>query len=306
MENPSLQGRDLNLFLRGGDIYVQGDVSEERLALMDAILTWAQENDVLVVGFFPPVMPSLYDEMQSAGVFDYATLASLELKELFNQYGFFFYDYSDPAVLQAENIHFLDGWHFSELIHLRLYYELVEQVPALAQYSDPVYLEQLLAEIDALLPPSLDPLSESEGYVRRALAFRRLEDYEAALVDLNLAVQLNSDNGEAYYQRALVFRSQGNREAALADFDRAVELGFDNPAIYLQRGVLLRQLDDLDAALVDLNRYVSLVEDDANAYWQRAQIYIEQDNIEAALVDLQRHVEPGWRYFASQRVFDHR
>uniref|UniRef100_A0A7E4UWB3 TPR_REGION domain-containing protein n=1 Tax=Panagrellus redivivus TaxID=6233 RepID=A0A7E4UWB3_PANRE len=71
--------------------------------------------------------------------------------------------------------------------------------------------------------------SNPSPYNNRAQAYRLAGNIEAALNDLNTAIDLSSDSGkaaaQAYTQRALLYLLKEEREKSKADFQKAADLG---------------------------------------------------------------------------------
>lgn len=62
-------------------------------------------------------------------------------------------------------------------------------------------------------------------YYHRGLAYMRLNEYEAALADLDAALALKPDNPEVLHNRGLTNLALGRAIAAREDFDKVAELG---------------------------------------------------------------------------------
>jgi len=132
------RARHLDWMRTGQRMYVYGDhVSETRLAQLDAILARCKERGILVIGFTPSYVPSLYDEMLAAGHHGYIAELPARLRQMFDRYGFLYFDFSDGESIGAKDSDFFDGWHASELANLFLYLRMLEARPDMfSEYSD--------------------------------------------------------------------------------------------------------------------------------------------------------------------------
>jgi hypothetical protein len=132
------RARHLDWMLTGQRMYVYGDhVSETRLAQLEAILARCKERGILVVGFTPSFVPSLYDEMLAAGRHGYISELPVRLREMFDRDGYVYFDFSDGETIGAKDADFFDGWHASELANLFLYLRMLETRPDIfGEYSD--------------------------------------------------------------------------------------------------------------------------------------------------------------------------
>jgi tetratricopeptide (TPR) repeat protein len=92
-----------------------------------------------------------------------------------------------------------------------------------------------------------------EHYDRRAAAYDDAENYEAALEDLNKAVELSDyKNGTFFYHRGQVYsRVAGCESFALEDLNEAIRLGVVNAGVFAYRGVAYRDLHKPTKALAD-------------------------------------------------------
>lgn len=138
--------RHIDLMRSGGDMYVWGDaVSAASLAEVETLLGFARAHNITVIGFLPPYMPTLYEEMRASGNFGYIDSLPPRLSDLFATYDAHFFDFSDGALLGANDGDFFDGWHGSELTFTRLYLRLLEALPDLLEpYSDPAHLADII------------------------------------------------------------------------------------------------------------------------------------------------------------------
>jgi hypothetical protein len=141
---PNMRGHHLGLFENGEDMYVEGDtVSATAMNQMRAILDWAQKEDILVIGMLPPYMPTLWKQMIDSERHTYIPQAQAELNDLFAEYDFPLFDYSNGADVGASDEDFFDGWHSSERIALQIYINIARQMPELQPYSDLDALQEI-------------------------------------------------------------------------------------------------------------------------------------------------------------------
>lgn len=147
---PQQRENHLDMMRRGDEMYVYGDtVSEPALADLDALLAYAAANDVFVIGYLPSYAPSLWREMIERGNHTYMTALAPRLDQIFERYGFGFFDFSDGASTGTIDDEFFDGWHASELSNLRLYLHMLAALPdILGPYSDIDVLRQIADSAD--------------------------------------------------------------------------------------------------------------------------------------------------------------
>jgi hypothetical protein len=126
--------------------YLRGDeVSEAAFVQLDRILDKADALNIEVIGFTPPYMPTLYEEMVREGQHTYWDKALPRVQAIFDEHDFYFFDFSDVSDFSSD-AEMRDGNHPSELLTLRMYMKMVEGAPEiLGQYTD---MEGLQALID--------------------------------------------------------------------------------------------------------------------------------------------------------------
>jgi hypothetical protein len=114
--------RHLDWLRDGKEMYAYGDtVSASRLQQLEEVLTWCEARGITVIGFLPPFMPTLYQQITTDGNHTYLDALYPTLAALFTRYDFPLFDFSGEAALGATDEDFFDGWHASERINLRLY-----------------------------------------------------------------------------------------------------------------------------------------------------------------------------------------
>jgi hypothetical protein len=143
---PTERERHMEWMRNGEEMYVYGDtVSDDAIGEMTEILEWSKANNITLIGMLPPYAPELYRRMMRRENHTYMEGVKSRLSEMFSEYGYRLFDYSDGAAFGTDE-DFFDGWHGSERVYLRLYMQMVEALPeALGRYSN---LERL-REIDA-------------------------------------------------------------------------------------------------------------------------------------------------------------
>ena len=64
-------------------------------------------------------------------------------------------------------------------------------------------------------------------------------EYDKAIADYNIAIQLKRNNPASYYNRSLTYHAKGEVELAIADYNKAIELELhDIPAQAEVKGFL--------------------------------------------------------------------
>lgn len=111
--------------------------------------------------------------------------------------------------------------------------------------------------------------NEALAYYKQGCTMSELGEHAAAIVNFDMAIQLEPDYAEAYYGRG---NAKGNLDqyiAAIADFDMAIQLKFDCAEIYHNRGLMKNKIDLYVAAISDFDMAIQLDPDEPSAYLQR-------------------------------------
>lgn len=126
-------------------------ISTHNLAQVETLLQWAHENDIYVIAYYPPFSESIYENMMASGDFSYMPESSSALTELFEQYDFPFFDFTNPAWLGSGDEGLYDGIHAGEGLYLQMHINMVRSLPdVLGEYADLETLEAWLASTDNL------------------------------------------------------------------------------------------------------------------------------------------------------------
>lgn len=108
--------------------------------------------------------------------------------------------------------------------------------------------------------------SETGAYKERGIANRNLGNLQNALLDLNKAIELETDYHQAFNSRAILYEDFNEPELALQDYNIAIELNPNSGLYYFNRGTYLIDLGRIGEACEDLNIALSLGHDEAKSY----------------------------------------
>ncbi|MCK9612374.1 MAG: tetratricopeptide repeat protein [Bacteroidales bacterium] len=103
--------------------------------------------------------------------------------------------------------------------------------------------ESALADFNvALLYITTDP----QAYYNKGLAYYYLKQYDMAIENYNVAVELDSNYEEAYGQRGIVKSLSGDPEGAKTDFRKAILIKPEKGLNYYNYGIALLVNDEID------------------------------------------------------------
>ncbi len=133
--------------------------------------------------------------------------------------------------------------------------------------------------------------NESRIYNLRSTARHHQRDYQAALEDANVAIQLNPNNAQYYNSRGVTLHEMRWLEEALKDKNKAVQLAPNNARYYNSRSTTLHEMKRFGRALEDANQAIQLDPDNAQYYDSRSATLRELKRLEEALEDETKAVQ---------------
>ena len=171
---------------------------------------------------------------------------------------------------------------------------------ALVQPSDYIETakEKLIAgDMDgaiADLNAAIDENASSNTYTLRGEAYMQTGDYQKALSDFDSALKIDAMNAVAFYDRSLLNTRLENYDAALVDINNALAAQSMKPSdvlnlrnLYAKRGQLNLWLKNWQGAVADYTNSLARSEGSvsANVYAERAEAYTALGEYENAIND---------------------
>lgn len=131
----------------------------------------------------------------------------------------------------------------------------------------------------------------SEAYNNRAVAYRRLGDYDQALADYTMAIQHDSTYLAAITNRGVAYYRIGDYEHALEDQSMAIAFDSTYYTAYNNRGVIYHQLGEYEEAIADYTLALRYKENFLDAINNRGVAYHAMREYERAIEDYTRVLE---------------
>lgn len=151
-------------------------------------------------------------------------------------------------------------------------------------------MEAAIASLNA----AIDANAASNTYALRGEAYMQIGDYQNALNDFNKAIEVDGMNAVAFYDRSLLNTRLENYEAALADINNALAAQSMKPTdvlnlrnLYAKRGQLNLWLKNWQGAVADYTNSLARAEGSvsANVYAERAEAYTALGEYDNAIND---------------------
>jgi tetratricopeptide (TPR) repeat protein len=166
-----------------------------------------------------------------------------------------------------------------------------------SDYIDMAKEKIIAGDIDAAivdLNAAIDSNANASVYTLRGEAYMQMGDYQNALNDFNSAIEVDGMNAVAFYDRSLLNTRLENYEAALSDVNNALAAQSMKPMdvlsmrdLYAKRGQLNLWLKNWQGAIADYTNSLARAEGSVSAdvYAERAEAYTAVGEYENAIND---------------------
>jgi membrane protease YdiL (CAAX protease family)/Flp pilus assembly protein TadD len=127
--------------------------------------------------------------------------------------------------------------------------------------------------------------SKAWSHARQGDAFLERDEYDSAIAEYSVALQLDPANAWVYSNRGFAFLRKRDFDRAMADFDQAIQLDPNLPEPHCYRGQAYSAAGKNNRAIADFNAAIRLNPQAAEAYFGRALCYQKQELFDWALPD---------------------
>ena len=163
------------------------------------------------------------------------------------------------------------------------------------------YIDSLSNQIDQTkITAKVAPL-----LLLRAIAYGSIQNFDNAIDDLSICLQIDSTSSLAYWQRAVCQAKINEFNASegtnvdlksanvLGDLSDAIALAPQNAYLYYNRGNLYAQRRDYQRAMADYSQALKLNQELAEAWFNRGLVKIYAKHVEEGIGDLSKAGELG-------------
>ena len=174
------------------------------------------------------------------------------------------------------------------------YFHRADSKIKLGKYAEAIVDLEIAKNIDLQeITASGDSLMKRDAYIyhRIGVAQHYLRNYDIALTNFNLAIDLNPIVNDFYYHRATTCMNLSKFEQAAADFSMVIELDPQGLDPYINRAMAYTELAKYSEAEADYSTYISMNPYNFFIYQKRADVRVSMKNMEGALSDLNVIVE---------------
>ncbi|MGK7389761.1 MAG: tetratricopeptide repeat protein [Candidatus Cyclobacteriaceae bacterium M2_1C_046] len=126
---------------------------------------------------------------------------------------------------------------------------------------------------------------DAGGSLKKGKELFEKQEYMAAIVSLNQALEADPDNSQAYYLRGRIKEIFFDRHGAMQDYNLAIEKNDSFEDAYFARGNNKYVLQDYYGAISDYSKTIELNPDHVDAYFKRGQAKHKLEAYEDAIND---------------------
>ena len=136
---------------------VGSTIDANALQALETLLQLATDNDIEIIGFFPPIHEEIRDKLGSNPDYAYIPIAHRKIISIFDSSQFPIYDFSNPEAVSGHEEGMYDGWHSGELLSTQIYLQLLnDEAVILSKYSDVEVLENMIDNSDNSFTVDID------------------------------------------------------------------------------------------------------------------------------------------------------
>lgn len=95
-------------------------------------------------------------------------------------------------------------------------------------------------------------------YYNQGWSLAEKGDYEGAIANLDIAININPKYVTAYLERAWVYKKSGDFKNSIADYNKALDIAPENPEGYQGRGYAYYNMGNFKMALMDWEKAIIL------------------------------------------------
>ena len=113
---------------------------------LEKFLDYCQNNSIMVVLIMPPFAKATYNKMLTSGNYKYIQHIPEKCNILAKKYGFEFYNFTAPIAINSDDNEFIDGFHGSEKVYLKMLINIMGTKSILNKESN---IDKLKKDLDA-------------------------------------------------------------------------------------------------------------------------------------------------------------
>ena len=141
------------------------------------------------------------------------------------------------------------------------------------------------------------PYRKTTASLKSGIAKFNEANYDAALLDINKAIEMNAKNAEAYFYLGEIYLMQNEPKRAMENYNKAIELDSLLSKAYKGRGKLKAKMEDYMGSIDDFNIALKQNKNFSDAYFNRASSYLFLKDYKASIADYTKVIEMNKKDF---------
>lgn len=130
--------------------------------------------------------------------------------------------------------------------------------------------------------------SVAEAYYTRAMECCNRKDYQGAITNFSVAIDVNPDWADAYYHRGVAYEILAQYQKAIADQNQALLMNPNWSDAYTHRGTAYYKMGDHSQALADYTQALEINPNSEETYNYRGNTYYKLKNYSQAIADYEQ------------------
>ena len=141
---PERINADVNRIKEGRGWFAGGKhIYENAPTVLKQLCEFCKDNNIYLICYAPPFSKTAMDIYKNRSDSGFLKEIDSVLAPITSKYGFEFYNYTDPSVLQLTDEHFIDAFHGSDAAYLAMIIDMLRQGSKLKEYMDISYLQDM-------------------------------------------------------------------------------------------------------------------------------------------------------------------
>lgn len=135
----------------------------------------------------------------------------------------------------------------------------------------------------------------SYAYYYRGIAKANINDLDGAAADYLKARELDKENIDILKEGAIILSKLEDFDAAIENYDKLLELDPSNTQAFLSRATFKMKILDFNGAIVDFSSAIALDDQLAEAYFGRGKSYANNEDYEKAITDFDKSIQLNYK-----------
>jgi tetratricopeptide (TPR) repeat protein len=144
--------------------------------------------------------------------------------------------------------------------------------------------------------PNQEKKVDNAGWSNKAVALSKLGRHEEALLNFNVAVEIDPNDSAIWYNRGLALEKLGRLEEAVKSYEKATELDSKDAEAWCNKGVVLYKLSRFNESVASLEKAIELNHNYQKAWYNKGFSLEKLDRNEEAKASFEKSLKLSPKY----------